>query len=1045
MTRILLVILLLCSIVTIQAQKKKATETKPASTAASIDASLLKNVNYRLLGPFRGGRSAAVSGSYKQKNTFYFGATGGGVWKTTDAGSNWKNVSDKFFGSSIGAVEVAPSNDNIVYVGEGENSMRGNVSDGLGGMWKSEDAGKTWKNIGLKDGRHITNIMIHPDDANTIWVGVMGHLFGPNKERGIFKSTDGGKTWKNVLFVNEQTGCSDLVMEPGNPSVLYAGTWRVIRTPYSLESGGDGSGLWKSTDGGETWSNISATKGLPKGTWGIVGVAVAPSNTDKVYAIIENEKGGLYMSADGGQTWSLQSSDNNIRQRAWYYTKVFVDPKNENLVYCPNVNFMKSRDGGKTFQSLRTPHGDHHDLWIDPTDGKRMIVADDGGAQVSFDEANTWSTYMNQPTSQLYRVSTDNSFPYRVLAAQQDNSTLRIKSATYGSYITEQDWDVTAGSESGYVVADPSNPDIVYGGNYGGYLSRLDHRTGENRAISVWPDNPMGGGADVLKYRFQWNFPIFFSPHNPKRLYAAGNALFVTENEGASWKQISPDLTTNDKSKQVSSGGPITKDNTSVEYYCTIFTATESSLEKDLLWAGSDDGLMHISKDGGANWSNVTPKDAPKWMMWNAIDVDPFKKGAAYITGTRYKVDDFTPYIYKTEDYGQTWKLITNGIDPMHFTRVARADHKRPGLLYAGTEYGMYISYNDGASWQSFQLNLPTVPITDLVIKNNDLVVATQGRALWVIDDLSLVQQMDLSIRSKNLHAYAANPAFRIPPVLSRWGMMASTPVNAAANPTKGAVINFYAANITDSSTGAVAVYDKNKKLISRTTTEDKAKAIKLNKGNNQFVWDMQYPSAEKIDDLILWNGVPAGITAIPGNYTAIVSVDKDSVEVPFTLLADPNYVCSQADYDAQLDFLLQIQGKFNETMKGIKDIRSARTQMKDFVSKQGKDCPKEIKQMSDSLSKELTAVEEKLHQTKAKSGQDVLNYPIRLDDKLGGVYDMVSSGNMAPSKQARDVYAELAVQVDAEMSKLKGILDGGIKAFNKLVREKELPTVVIK
>ena len=1045
MTRILLIFLSLCSVVTIQAQKKKATEPKPAATAASIDASLLKNVNYRLLGPFRGGRSAAVSGSYKQKNTFYFGATGGGVWKTTDAGSNWKNVSDKFFGSTIGAVEVAPSNDNIVYVGEGENSMRGNVSEGLGGMWKSEDAGKTWKNIGLKDGRHITNIMIHPDDTNTVWVGVMGHLFGPNKERGIFKSTDGGKTWKHVLFINEQTGCSDLVMEPGNPSVLYAGTWRVIRTPSSLESGGDGSGLWKSTDGGETWSNISATKGLPKGTWGIVGVAVAPSNTDKVYAIIENEKGGLYMSADGGQTWSLQSSDNNIRQRAWYYTKVFVDPKNENLVYCPNVNFMKSRDGGKTFQSLRTPHGDHHDLWIDPTDGKRMIVADDGGAQVSFDEANTWSTYMNQPTSQLYRVSTDNSFPYRVLAAQQDNSTLRIKSATYGSYITEQDWDVTAGSESGYVVADPSNPDIAYGGNYGGYLSRLDHRTGENRAISVWPDNPMGGGADVLKYRFQWNFPIFFSPHNPKRLYAAGNALFVTENEGASWKQISPDLTTNDKSKQVSSGGPITKDNTSVEYYCTIFTATESSLEKDLLWAGSDDGLMHLSKDGGANWANVTPKDAPKWMMWNAIDVDPFKKGAAYITGTRYKVDDFTPYIYKTEDYGQTWKLITNGIDPMHFTRVARADHKRPGLLYAGTEYGMYISYNDGASWHSFQLNLPIVPITDLVIKNNDLVVATQGRALWVIDDLSLAQQMDPAIKSKSLHAYAANPAFRIPPVVSRWGMMASTPANAAANPTKGAVINFYAANITDSSTGSVAVYDKSKKLISRTTTEDKSKAIKLNIGNNQFVWDMQYPSAEKIDDLILWNGVPGGITAIPGNYTAIIRVDKDSVEVPFTLLADPNYICSQADYDAQLDFLLQIQGKFNETMNAIKDIRSARTQMKDFVSKQGKDCPKEIKQMSDSLSKELTAVEEKLHQTKAKSGQDVLNYPIRLDDKLGGVYDMVSSGNMAPSKQARDVYAELAVQVDTEMSKLKGILDGGIKAFNKLVREKELPTVVIK
>ncbi|MFZ9240728.1 MAG: WD40/YVTN/BNR-like repeat-containing protein, partial [Chitinophagaceae bacterium] len=476
------------------AQKTKNT-TISAPKPSIYDAGLLGNVKYRLLGPFRGGRSGAVTGSYKSKNTFYFGATGGGVWKTTDGGSNWKNISDKYFGGTIGAVEVAPSNENIIYVGEGENTMRGNVAEGLGGMWKSEDAGKSWKNIGLKDGRHITNIIVHPDDANTLWVGVMGHLFGPNSERGIFKSTDGGKSWKKVLFVNEQTGCSDLVMEPGNPSVLYAGTWRLIRTPYSLESGGEGSGLWKSTDGGETWTNISTSKGLPKGVWGIVGVAIAPSNTDKIYAIIENEKGGLYMSDDGGKTWNLQSSDNNIRQRAWYYTKVFVDPKNENLVYCPNVNFMKSRDGGKTFQSLRTPHGDHHDLWIDPTDGKRMIVADDGGAQISFDEASSWSTYMNQPTSQLYRVSTDNSFPYRVLAAQQDNSTLRIKSATYGSYITEQDWDITAGSESGYVVSDPTNPDIVYGGNYGGYLSRLDHRTGENRAVSVWPDNPMGAGA----------------------------------------------------------------------------------------------------------------------------------------------------------------------------------------------------------------------------------------------------------------------------------------------------------------------------------------------------------------------------------------------------------------------------------------------------------------------------------------------------------------------------------------------------------------------
>lgn len=1026
------------------AQKKKADVKLPAQPAL-FDQALLGNVKYRLIGPFRGGRSGAVAASYKSKNTFYFGATGGGVWKTTDAGNNWKNISDGYFGSSIGAVEVAPSNENIIYVGEGENTVRGNVSEGLGGMWKSEDAGKTWKNIGLKDGRHITNIVIHPEDANTLWVGVIGHLFGPNNERGVFKSTDGGKSWKQVLYINEQTGISDLVMEPGNPSVLYAGSWRVIRTPYSLESGGEGSGLWKSIDGGETWKNITGAKGLPKGTWGIVGVAVAASNTEKVYAIIENEKGGLYMSEDGGQTWALQSSDNNIRQRAWYYTKVFVDPRNENLVYCPNVNFMKSRDGGKTFQSVRTPHGDHHDLWIDPQDGKRMIVADDGGAQVSFDEGNNWSTYMNQPTSQLYRVSTDNSFPYRVLAAQQDNSTLRVRSATYGAYITEQDWDVTAGSESGYVVADPLNPDIVYGGNYGGYLSRLDHRTGENRAISVWPDNPMGAGADVLKFRFQWNFPIFFSPFNPKRLYCAGNALFMTENEGASWTQISPDLTTNDKSKQLSSGGPITKDNTSVEYYCTIFTATESPLEKDLLWTGSDDGLVHISKDGGKNWSNVTPKGIPEWMMWNAIEVDPFKKGAAYITGTRYKSDDYTPYIYKTEDYGQTWKIITTGINPMHFTRVVRADQKKQGLLYAGTEFGMYISYNDGADWHPFQLNLPVVPITDLTIKNNDLIVATQGRALWILDDLSQVQQMSPSISSQALFAYKTNPAYRIPPVMNRWGRTAGLPANVAMNPSKGAIINFYAGKVTDSSTASVEVYDARRKSISRFSTDSKEKPMKLVKGSNQFVWDMQYPGAEKLDDLILWNGVPGSITAIPGNYMAVVRVDKDSVEVPFSLLPDPNYKCSQADYEAQLAFLLEVQGKFNETMKAIKDIRQARTQMNDFVNRQGKSCPKEVKQMADSLGKALTAVEEKLHQTKAKSGQDVLNYPIRLDDKLGGVYDMASSGNMAPSQQARDVYAELAKQVDEEITRLKVLLTDGVLSFNKLIVEKQLPVVVLK
>jgi photosystem II stability/assembly factor-like uncharacterized protein len=1043
MRPIILFLVLICFSVNGSTQPRKVKASESA-IRAPIEPALFNGTKYRLLGPFRGGRSAAVVGSLQARNTFYFGATGGGVWKTTDGGSNWKNISDGFFGSSIGAVAVAPSNENIIYVGEGENTMRGNVSEGLGGVWKSEDGGKTWKNVGLKDGRHVINIIVDANNPSVVWAGVMGHLFGPNTERGVFKSTDGGQTWRQTLFVNEQTGCSDLVIDPENSTILYAGTWRVLRTPHSLESGGEGSGLWKSTDGGETWTNISSARGLPKGVWGIVGVAVAPSNTDKLYAIIENEKGGLYSSADKGQTWTLQSTDNNIRQRAWYYTKVFVDPKNENIVYCPNVNFMKSKDGGKTFQSLRTPHGDHHDLWIDPADGKRMIVADDGGAQISFDEGQNWSTYMNQPTAQLYRVSTDNAFPYRILAAQQDNSTLRIRSSTYGNFITEQDWEPTAGSESGYVVADPSNPTIVYGGNYGGYLSRFDHTTGENRAITVWPDNPMGAGADVLKYRFQWNFPIFFSPHDPKKLYCAGNALFVTENEGASWKQVSPDLTTNDKSRQYSSGGPITKDNTSVEYYCTIFTATESPLEKNHLWTGSDDGLVHFSRDGGKNWTNVTPANAPKWMMWNAIEMDPFRKGVVYITGTRYKLDDYTPYIYKTEDYGQSWQLITKGIASMHFTRVMRADHKRAGLLYAGTEFGMYISFDGGANWQSFQLNLPIVPITDLAIKNNDLVVATQGRSLWIIDDLSMVQQAMSTLLTKPIHIYGINNSYRVPGVSSRWSSM-SVPANSSANPPKGVVINFWLRDeITDSTKATLSILNPAGKLIRHFVAHTKENELSLKKGFNQFVWDLKYPEAEKIDGLILWNGVPGSIIAAPGNYTVKFQFNKDTLLVPFTVLADPNYKCSQADYEAQLNFLIQVRDKFNQTMVAIRQIRQARQQISEFITRQGKTCPATLKTMADSLSKRLTAIEELLHQTKAKSGQDVLNYPIRLDDKLAGVFDMANSGNMAPPQQARTVYEELAGQVNKALADLHTVLDGGIKEFNRAIIESNLPVIVI-
>ena len=1034
---------------TVAFAQKKNTVTPPApAAAADADSVLLSKTKYRLIGPFRGGRSGAVTGSYKNKNTFYFGAAGGGVWKTTDGGSNWKNISDKYFGSSIGAVAVAPSDESVVYVGEGENTMRGNVSEGLGGMWRSEDAGKSWKNIGLKDGRHIIRIVIHPRNPDILWVAVMGHLFGPNDERGVYKSTDAGKTWKRTLFVNNQTGCSDLVMEPGNPSVLYAGTWRLLRTPYSLESGGEGSGLWKSIDGGETWTNIAANKGLPKGVWGIVGVAIAPSNTDKIYCLVENKDGGLFMSNDGGETWTLQCSDNNIRQRAWYYTKVFIDPKNENKVYCPNVDFMLSTDAGKTFQSLNTPHGDHHDLWIDPEDANRMIVADDGGAQISFDAAKNWSTYLNQPTVQVYRVSTDNAFPYRVLAPQQDNGAFRIRSRTYGAAITATDMENAAGSESGYIVADPLNPDITYGGNYMGSLQRLDHRTGESRALNVWPIDNMGAGADAAKYRFQWNYPIFFSPNNPKKLYAAGNHLFSTEDEGKTWQMISPDLTTNDKKKQVSSGGPITQDNTSVEYYCTIFTATESWVEKDLLWTGSDDGLVNVSKDGGKNWENVTPKDCPPWMMWNCIEVDPFKKGAAYIVGTRYKLDDFKSYIYKTEDYGKTWKLITSGINPLHFARCLRADRKRPGLLYAGTEYGMYISYDDGNSWKSFQLNLPVVPVTDLAIKDNDLIVGTQGRSIYILDDLTMVQQKNGNILNKNLHVFEVNPAYLMPGGGRRGGGggFGGAPLsNVGLNPSNGVVINYFMKSVTDSTKLSVEVLDKNKKSIKIFSTSSKENKVDIMKGMNQFEWDMNYPEAEKVDGLILWNGFIRGPKAAPGNYFAKIKSGNDSTEVPFTILADPNYKTSLTEYQEQFNHLITIRDKSSEIMKAIKNIRDIRQQMNDFSARVGKDLPKEIKQQIDTINKQMNVVEEALHQTKAKSGQDVLNFPIRLDDKLSSIYNASSAGYSGLSKQTKDAYEELVVLIDDQLGKLKKIMSEDVAKLNQLIHEKTLPVIGLK
>jgi len=1004
-----------------------------------MDSVLFSNYQFRNIGPFRGGRASGVCGDYKNKQVFYMGATGGGVWQTKDGGSNWKNISDRYFGGSIGAVEVCPTDPLLIYVGTGENTLRGNVSEGQG-MWKSSDGGKTWTFCGLDDTRHITKILFHPKNPALVYCTATGHLFGPNEERGVFRTDNGGKSWKKILFVNDEVGAIDMAMDPSNPSILYASTWRVKRTPYSMESGGEGSGLWKSTDGGETWKNISRNKGLPKDTLGNIGLAIAPFNSDRLYAIIESKTGGLFMSNDAGETWTKQNDESKIRQRGWYFNKVFVDPKNENLVYVCNVEFFKSNDAGKTLQQIGTPHGDHHNLWIDPEDGQRMIIADDGGAQISFDGGRQWSTYHNQPTAQFYRVTTDTHFPYRILGCQQDNSSVRILSRTYGGSISNQDWSSSAGFESGHIVADPLNDDIVYGGNYGGYLSRLNHRTGENRTVSVYPVSPIGEGADSLKYRFQWNFPIFFSPHNPKRLYAAGNHLFVTENEGQSWTAISPDLTTNTKSMQAPSGGPITKDNTSVEYYCTIFAAAESPVEKDVLWCGSDDGLIHVSRDGGKNWDKANPTGMPEWTMINCIEPSPYDARTCYVVGTRYKLDDRMPYLYKTTNYGRSWKKITQGIPNEHFTRCLRADPYRKGILYAGTEEGLYISFDEGEHWAPFQLNLPVVPITDLAIKEHDLVVATQGRSFWILDDLSFLHQLSEDLREKSFHAFTPRTSYRMN------GYRNENARNEGINPFNGVVFNYWIKQLADSNKLSITLYDAAGKKIRSYSTQakDKEEQLKPTEGMNRFVWNMQVRGVEKIDDMILWNGNIGEFKVPPGQYHALIRYGKDSLKIPFDIKKDPNYSASDEDYKEQYSLLTDIRDKFSETQETIRQLRATRSQINNLSERLGKDYPSELDSLGKLLLKQLTDIEEKLYQTKAKSGQDVLNYPIRINDKLSGIFDAVNQ-HTAPTAQSREAFRDISLLADREINRFKTIQEEGIKQYNEWVREKKIDFIYLK
>ncbi|EMS31112.1 Glycosyl hydrolase [Mariniradius saccharolyticus AK6] len=975
----------------------------------SYDEKLYDAVQWRSIGPHRGGRSATAVGVASEKNTFYFGATGGGVWKTTDGGKTWENVSDGFFGGSIGAVAVSDSDPNILYVGGGEKTVRGNVSYGYG-FWKSADAGKTWIHLGMEETRFVSRIRIHPTNPDIVYAAVLGDIFKPTEMRGVYKSVDGGKTWDKTLFVSPTAGAVDLVIDPKNPLVMFATTWEVKRTPYSLESGGPGSKMFKSTDGGENWTDISTNKGLPSGLLGIIGVTISPVNSNRIWAIIENLDGGVFRSDDGGATWEKTNDDRNLRQRAWYYSRIYADTKNDSTVYVLNVSYHKSTDGGKTFKSANAPHGDHHDLWIDPNDNMRMVMADDGGAQVSFDGGISWTTYFNQPTAQFYRVTTDNHFPYRIYGAQQDNSTLRISHRNEGSGITEEDWEESAGSESGWLAVDPLDNDIVYGGNYGGLLQMLNHRTGAARNVNVYPDNPMGHGAEGMKYRFQWNFPIFFSPHNPKVLYTTSNQFHRSTNGGQSWETFSPDLTRNAKDKLGPSGGPITKDNTSVEYYSTIFAATESPVQQGVLWAGSDDGLVHVSKDNGKTWENVTPKDLPEWTQVNSMEGHPFEAGGLYFAATAYKNGDFAPYLFKTTDYGKTWTKIVRGIDAQHFTRVVRADPVKRGILYAGTETGMYISFNDGADWKPFQLNLPIVPITDLAIKQNNLIAATQGRSFWIIDDLTVIHQLNDQIAAKPFHLYKPQDSYRIDGV-KRESKTAGT------NRPGGVLVYFH---LQDSAKEELRIefLDKAGNLIREFSSKGIEKdTLKYKLGANEFNWNLRVPDAKGFEGMIMWSGPLRGPKVVPGEYIVKLTVDGKYEQQSFKVLPDLRYEASQEDLQAQYDFLLQVRDKLTETHEAIISIRQYRDKLNALATEK----PGQRRRI-EPIVKSITAIEQELYQTQNRSGQDPLNFPIRLNNKLAHLNVIVGTGEWRPTDGAEAVRVEITRQIDVQLAKFRDI-----------------------
>src|SRR5579862_1016754 len=1012
-----------------QSKAAKATQSSPSATAnasgnnttAESDSGkpeekLFKGMKYRMIGPFRGGRSLTAAGIPGDPTTYYFGATGGGVWKSTDGAMTWSSVFDKEGTASIGSIAVASSNHNVLYVGTGEACIRGNISHG-DGVYKSLDGGKTWKNVGLHDSRAIGKVIINPTNPDIAFVAALGHPYGPNAERGIFRTTDGGKTWDRVLYKDENTGGIDVAFDPHNPNILFGALWQARRTSWSMDDGGPGSGLYRSNDGGTTWKRLEE-HGLPKGPYGKIGVAVG-ANSDRVYALIEARlpDGGLYRSDDGGENWILVNPSHSLWQRPWYYLHVIADPRDENVLYIMDVDAYKSTDGGHLFNKIHVPHGDNHGLWIDPMNTRRMIASNDGGVTVTLDGGKNWTHQDNQPTAQFYHVFADSAMPYRVYGAQQDSGTVAIASRSDDGSIDRSDWYDVGGGEAGYIAPDPRDPDIVYAADYQGNITRYDRHIGQVKAITEQPELSDAYGAANLEHRFQWTAPVMISPHDPNTLYHGGERLFKTTDGGVHWSAISPDLTRNDKSKQKVSGGDITLDDSGTEYYDTIFALAESPITKGVLWVGTDDGLVQVSRDEGENWSNITPKDLPEWSRISQIEASPFDAGTAYVAADRHQSDDVQPYVYKTTDYGKTWTKLTNGIPEGSFVRAVREDPKKRGLLYAATENGVYVSFNDGAKWQPLQLNLPTTPVHDLIIKNDDLVVATHGRAFWILDDVSPLRQYSDEIAQKDVFLYTPSTAYRIQAGASAERHPSKT---TGQNPPAGAVIYYYLKDAPKAGHETrIEILDGSGNVIRKYSSEEVAtleepldpdekkpeKEIKPEAGLNRFVWDLRYEEAHHVPGYYLWEyGSGArGPVAVPGHYQVQLTVDGKSETAGFDLKLDPRVKVSQADLQQQFDLLLQTRDELSrvyDTLNQIQDVRSQLTGLTRRLPESANS--KKIVAAADDLEKKLVGVRDDLINLTIDANEDSLAYPPQLDAKWAYLAMDAGTADAAPTRPSR-------------------------------------------